>query len=243
MADAGLMGGFTQFGSMMIWLKYGAYGLIFLIIVLALVALALFFIVQATNTKVYEFNLVTRRIRVYDSRYKKNSHGMKQLWVGKIKKFLPMVQQEDIYIKGRQDTVLLIKDQNGLYHTARLPDYDELRDIYNKLYGINLDDVKEEEAGEEPDLIQSDNKVAKFINRVKGKLIPKKAVTYQQKLKSVYLMPNPHEDLDWLAAQCTEADREFNVDVWWKSPVVAYIGVGFVCFLMIVVSLIIEKKF
>lgn len=175
------------------------------ILIFATIFLTLF---KKNLKKVVEINMVNKRLRIFHGRLKKKSKGNKLFWSYKIGRFLPNFQQKSVFVKGKQDTIILVKDNNGLYHTARLPTYKELRKWYRIVHNKNLDNMKEGD-----------------------------------KITDMYLLPSPHEDLDFLADQCVEADKEFKVEKWWQSPTVAYIATGFICMMMIVMSLIIEKKF
>ena len=63
------------------------------------------------------------------------------------------------------------------------------------------------------------------------------------KYHEIYMMPNPHEDIEWLGKECNEANIEYKQNLkWWQSPTVMVIGVAFICFLMIVATLILRNK-
>lgn len=206
----------SAFGSFGAWgtaLKIGLWFFIGIVITVALGALAIWIASKKTETKFIELDMITRKIRMFGGRYKKtkNKAAARQMWIQKLKRYLPQFQRKDVYTHRNQDTVLLVKDNNGLSHTARLPTFKELKKWYKVVYDVDITEEKTEEND-------------------------------SQKLKNIYLLPNPHEDLDWLANQCAEAEKEFNIDSWWKHPNVMIIATAFICFLMIIVSLIIEKK-
>ena len=208
MAGEIVSGGFAGFGIIKTLAIYGGVFILFLIVAAIITSAVIYFVVQSKRTKVYTIGMVNRKIDIQGARLKKNKIGsIKQLWLQKDKKYLPDVQQEDMYIKGKADSIILLKDRNGMMHTARIPNYDEIKKWYQVVHGI---DITKEDSNE--------------------------------KIREVYLLPNPHEDLDWLAGLCTEADREFSIDSWWKSPIVAYVATGFICFLMVIMTLIITKK-
>jgi L-rhamnose mutarotase len=168
-------------------------------------------LVLKQRKKVIEINLANRRIQIYDGRLKKTGDGLKKFWASKIKRFLPNFQEDSIYMQKDKDVLFLIKDNNGLMHTAKVPSYDEIKKWYKVVHDIDLDNTNQQTL---------DNKA----------------------LRDIYLQPSPHEDLEWLSGQCVEANKEFSVTQWWQSPVIAYIGVGFVCFLMIAITLIFKNK-
>lgn len=199
-------------GGIMTAVKYIAYFLIFAVICAIITTAVILMLVVKQRKKVIEINLMNHRVQMYDGRLKKSGDGLKKFWASKVKRFLPNFQEDSVYIKKNQDVLFLIKDNNGLMHTAKVPTYDELKKWYKVVHDIDLDKTDQQTL---------DNKA----------------------LRDIYLQPSPHEDLEWLSGQCIEANKEFSVTQWWQSPVIAYIGVGFICFLMIVVSLIIEKKF
>ena len=201
----GIMGGLSGFGSVYTILTYVAYFVIFLLICGVITALVIMAIVKKNSTKVFEIDMVNKKIRSYNGRNKNTTEGkVKQFFARKITRNLPQFQQRDIFIKekSKQDTVLLLKDNNGLFHTLRIPTYKQIKKWYKVVHDIDV------------------SKDAKMDD-----------------LRNVYLLPNPHEDLDWLANQISEAKKEFSVNYWWQSPTIAYIGVGFVCFMMIVATM------
>lgn len=188
----------------------------FVVICGTVMAMTIMILVKKKHKKIIEINMQNRRLRIFSGRMKKKGKGIKQFWAQKIGRALPDFQQKSIYVKGQQDTVILLKDNNGMHHTARIPTYGEIKKWYKTIYNINLDEK---------------DKDGKLINR------------RFDRLRDVYLLPSPHEDLDWLSNQCVEAEKEFKVNNWWQSPTVAYVATGFICFMMVIVSLIIEKKF
>lgn len=181
---------------------------VFLLIGGSITAMIIMFLVKKGQKKIIEINMMNKKLRIFSGRMKKRKNGVKQFWSGKIKRYLPEFQQKSIYLQKSKDTLILLKDNNGMYHSARIPTYKEIKKWYQTVYGIDISTQKD-----------------------------------FQNLRDIYLLPSPHEDQDWLANQCAEADREFKIDHWWQSPTIAYIGVGFICFLMIVVTIILEKKF
>lgn len=205
MAD--ILGGFSGFAGMSSIITYAIWILVFLLIAVCITVVVVMVMIKKNTKKIIEVNMQTKRLRFFNGRMKKKKGGINKFWAGKIKRSLPDFPQKTIYTKKNQDTVILLKDNNGLYHTARVPTYNELKVWYDAVYGIDLETNPKHE-----------------------------------KLRNVFLLPTPHEDLDWLANQCLEAEKEFSADHWWQSPVIAYIGVGFICFIMFVATMILSKK-
>lgn len=197
---------FSQYGDFVTIIKYIGWGLLGLVVAGLLTGLVILMMVQINKRKVVELNLVNRRVKFYSGRYKKNPAGVKMLWVGRLKKFIPRIEEEDVYSEGKKEVIFLIKDNNGLHHTARLPNLDELKEWYEQVYGIDVNDIKK----------------------------------VREKLRSVYLMPNPAESLDWLADQCKEAKREFG-DAWWQSPTVMVIGTAMICAIIFIMTVILSR--
>jgi hypothetical protein len=207
-----IFSGLSQYGGFITIAKYIGWGFLFLVMGLLFTFGILMLVVQFKKKKVIELNLVTKKVRFLNGRFKKNRMGVKQLWVGRLRKFIPRVQEKDVYTKGKKDVIMLVKDNNGLHHTARLPSYDEMKMFYSEVYNIDIED-----------------KESKEYQKLK------------QNMKTVYLLPNPSEDLNWLANQCVEADKEFAMP-WWKSPAIMVIGTVFLCVMMFIISAIINKK-
>lgn len=200
--------------------------LIFVLIGVCGVSLFIMVLIKKKSTNFLELNLVNKKATLFSGRRRKTKTKQNHLWIGKLKKYLPGIQQDDIYTKKTNDFVVLLKDRNGLHHTARLPTEEELKRWYKVQYGIeNLDELKQ--------TTQEEKGVAPWI---------KKKVLTQEQIGNMYLIPNPCEDLDWLGDQCVEADKEF-AEVWWKSPAVMMIGVAMVCAFMFIITLVINAKF
>ncbi len=204
---SGIMSGLGGFGSVYTILTYVAYFVVFLLICAVITALVIMVVIKKSSTKVFEIDMVNKKIKSYNGRNKNTTSGkVKQFFASKITRNLPQFQQRDIFIhsKSKQDIVMLLKDNNGMFHTLRIPTYKQIKKWYSAVYDIDLSKDKSNEC---------DN------------------------LRNIYLLPNPHEDLDWLANQISEAKKEFSVNHWWQSPTIAYIGVGFVCLMMIVATM------
>lgn len=188
--------------------------LIFVLIFGSITITFIMILVAKTNTKFIELNLVNKKVDFFNGRMKKSKNSkIRHMWIRKLKKYLPAIQQNDIYIKKNQDTIILVKDRNGLHHTARLPTYNEIKKWYRVIYDIDLDNESERE----------------------------KHIKQCEALKTIYLLPNPTEDLDWLGDQVAEANIEF-ADIWWKHPNVVLIGAFALSAFVFVITLIISKK-
>jgi len=189
-------------------LTYAFWFLVFLVIAATITTMVVLFIAKKTQRKIIEINMMNKRVRIFSGRDKKNKvNGIKQFWVGKFKRFLPEFQQKSVFVKGKQDVLFLLTDNNGMHHSARIPSYEDLRRWYMITEGVDIATSKEHKA-----------------------------------LEPIYFLPAPHEDLDWLAGQCVESEKEFSVNHWWQSPTVAYIATGFICFMIIIVTQILQKK-
>lgn len=214
MAD--IFGGIAQQAGT--WLSYGKYlaWFILFMIVVGLITTAIIYLIwKSKQIKVININQSNRRIKILEAiNKKKKDTKIKQLWVSGVKRFLPQVQSDDIHLQGKKDVMFLMTDKNGLCHTLRIPNYEELKLWYKNVHNIDLEKKDEQ-----------------------GKLIVK-----DEDLKNIYFLPNPHENLDWLANEIAESDKVFGIDVWWKSPTFLMIATLFICFLTFIISLIIEKK-
>ena len=64
----------------------------------------------------------------------------------------------------------------------------------------------------------------------------KKVLSQPQKaLRTIYFQPNPHENIDWLANQVVEADKEFKDMEWWQHPnVMIAASIGGAAFIQVV---------
>jgi len=211
MAEESILGGFSglanvaQIGSMILWIGF------FLIIAIAIGGLALLLMVKLSEVPVYEIDLVTRRFRKLRSRLKKHGSGRRYPYLPKYKKFLPNIQQEDKLLCGKKDTILLIKDNNGLHHTARLPSFDEFLEHYD--------------VGDMNEFDMNNPKKSKWIHI----------------FKTIYLQPNPSEDLEWLAQEVSDSKKEF-MTAWWKSPAFVWIGTLSLCAVTFIITIIISRK-
>lgn len=171
-------------------------------------------------TPIYEIDMVTKRIKRFTGRVKVDKRSKtRKVYLRKYRKHLNCPSQSDYFYKGRQDVLVLVKDNNGLHHTLRFLDQEELVKFYSDK-GINIKD----EFLTDPETKQ------KFENP-------------DYKHYAVYTMPNPHEDLDWLGNEVTEANKEYKPkQEWWQSPTIMVIGTAFVCMIMFVMTIILSAK-
>ena len=206
--------GFTNMGSMlMLFVWFG----VALIVGLSLAMIVVFILVQLQKKEVWEINIVTRMVRTFRGREKKTASGIKNFFTRKIGRFVPIVQEKYKFRKKNREIIPLIKDNNGMYHTCKIPTYTEIKKWYAVQHGIDLNSKK-------------------MVEEIKAKQKD------WDEIRSVYLLPNPHENLEWLGNQCVEADAEFKFMHWWQSPTVMMIGTVFICFITFVVTMIISKK-
>lgn len=179
-------------------------------------AIIIFALVKMKQVKVIEIDLESHKMKFSTGRIKKTKKGTKQFWYRAARKYLPQVSGADLFTKGKKDVLVLFKDKNGLYHPARSPTYENIVDYYQAAYELDLEDKDAVAAHSQKDRIM--------------------------KLKNVFLLPNPHEDIDWLINQVIEANVEFMDKEWWKHPNIMVLGTAFICFMMIVMTLVLGGK-
>lgn len=220
---------FGGVGAIVLW------GLLALVIGLILGGAVYLMIIKSARKKIIEINLVTRRITNLVAVEKRNRSHKKQLYIPKFKKFIPNIQQDDLYNQGGKDVVILVKDNNGLHHTARLPTIHELLNVYKKIYGIDLTDVVEEikksESSEEKQVV---------FNRLKSRV---KGAEYKKALDligTIYLLPNPLENIEWLADEQNQAVQTFSPGLL-NKPIVLFVSTMLVCGIVFVISMVITK--
>jgi uncharacterized membrane protein len=184
---AGILSGFSGFGGYTALLKYGVYFVVFLVIAFSITAIVLMLLFKLKQTKIIEIT-PTRRLSIYSGRYKKRKGSdIKQFFSRKLGRFMPQFQETDKYAKGKQDALILYKDNNGMHNSLRVPTWKQIKRWYDVQYGIDLDDTE-------------------------------KLSTHQSLIRSIYFEPTPHESLDWLATQVTEAEKEYKDLSWWQHP-------------------------
>jgi len=208
-------GGGTPLGTILIYT--------FFMIVICAGGLTLFFLIlhMKRTTPIIEIDFVSRKLTTMRGMLKKDKKdGAVKLFVSKLKKALKRPQQQDFFLKRSKDLLMLLKDDNGLHHTLRLPKYEELKEYYLKVKGVDIEQPKISVKDEEGNNIEEDNPYYK---------------NYE-----VFFLPNPHEDLEWLGNQIAEAEAEFKVVHWWQHPNFMVIGTAFICFMMIVMTMILK---
>jgi len=123
-----------------------------------------------------------------------------------------------------------------LYHTARLPKMDELMEWYKTVDKIDLDKrVKE---------IQSKKTVDEkrtIMEKLKDSIHGVKIKDALNVLSTVYLMPNPAEDLEWLANEQNEADKSFKTGIL-KHPLLVWISTIAICSFTFIVTIVISNQ-
>lgn len=210
----GAMGGMGGFmagaGKMLAFITIvGLAGLIIGILVIVIV-------IKGRQAKVIQIDIESRKMLFSNGRTKKTKKGTRQFWYNKAKKYLPTLSGADFFTKGKRDTAILLKDKNGLLHSARIPTYEEICKWYSVVYGVDLEN--EEEISNHP---QADRLA---------------------KLKNVWLLPNPHEDIDWLATQSMEANTEFDDKAWWQHPNFMILGTVLLCVIAWLLTMVITAK-
>lgn len=235
-----MFGGFNMMN--IVW--WIVWIIVLLIVGAVVTGLVIFFMIKSKEKMIIELNQINRRFIQFSGRERKNKSGRLQLWMGKLKRFLPRLQQEDIFLKGKKDVVILLKDNNGLYHSLRIPNEDELKKWYKAVHGIDLD-AKVQEINDEltKEGIEDENEqklslLDKIKNKFQGGTVVDRALTI---LGTVYLLPNPLEDLNWCAEQAIEADKTFAAE-WWKSPAFVWVATLGLLVVLTIMWLIIMKK-
>ena len=201
---------------------WGYYAIIIGICIASIITLmSVFFLIlwKKRQITVYEIEPSSRRIKKLNVRPKRNKDNIiEKLWFPKYKKNLPKIQQTDFYYERNKDALMLYKDSNGMHHPIRLMNKAELVEFFQKVKGVDITKEFIEKDGK-----QIENEYYKYYN--------------------VYALPNPHEDLEWLQKECVEANQEFNQNLkWYQSPTVMIVATAFICFMMIVVTLIFRNK-
>lgn len=190
-----------------------------IIVIFVFGSLGLLFIIMWRKRfiKIYEIDITNRRLKQYAAKIVRDTKTQSEkLYIPKYKKSIERPQQVDFYYLGKRDALFLVKDNNGLHHTLRMPTKEELVEFFSKVK--NIDITKE---------FNDDQKTENPYFR------------YYQ----IYAMPNPHEDLDWLGQQIEDANKEFKPDIkWWQSPTVMVIGTACLCVVMVIVMFVLSRK-
>ena len=197
----GMFAGFANLN----WMSIMIWTLFFIALCGTILFVFFFILIKKREIPIIEIDLMNKRInpKIKGVLKKDNSNNIR-LWLKGIKKFVEKPQQADYYFTKKKDSLLLLKDNNGLHHPLRIPSYEEMTKFY-AAQGMN---------------IETDN----------------------PHLKEIFLMPNPHEDLEWLANQCIEAHDEFKSQKWWQHPTVMVLGAIALWILFAIVFVVLEKK-
>lgn len=185
------------------------YVLVFGLIGLSVFAIVLMIMWQKSKKRVIELTLNSNRMRVFSAREKKRKKGIRQLWLSKIRRYIPLVPHEKYFLNKGKDTLMLVQDKNGMYHNLVLPTYKQIKKWYSVVYDIDLENITEEE---------------------------------KEKVRDIYIQPEEHENLDFLADGLMETDKKWNFEHWWQHPSVMILGTAFICFLMIVMTMVLGNK-
>jgi hypothetical protein len=139
---ANIFSAFSSFGNFAAIGTYILYGGLFLIIALSFSAIFMMLFIKLKEIPIYVIDMVSRRFVKYRGRERRTKSGSKAIYISKIKKWLPQLQQEDKYIHGKKDALFLLKDKNSLYHSVRIPATDEelQKSIIDKLDDKELKD-------------------------------------------------------------------------------------------------------
>lgn len=238
------MAGFSGFGSAMQIVMWIVYILGALIVGVMIVGSVILIMMKAKEKIILEVNMITRKVTQFGGRERKNKSGRRQIWIPKLKKWIPRLQEEDVFLKGKKDMIVLLKDNNGLHHSLRTPTIEELKDWYRVVHDVDLDEWKEmidkelESEGIQDETQKRYGLLEKIKTKFQGGIITDKALEI---LGTIYLLPNPLEDLNWLADQCVEADKTFTAE-WWKSPAFMWIGTLAACIFFALIWFMIMKK-
>jgi len=172
----------------------------------------LFFLVKRTQRKVIEIDMCNRKMKIMSGRLKKNKNS----------------GHKQFWI-GRLRKFLPQLSGEGSFSCGSKDAFILLKDKNGLHHSTRLPTYEE---------LKQWYIVAHNIDLDN----PEHKTKYGDRLRETYLLPNPHEDLDWLANQVAEANKEFSLNHWWQSPMVAYVAVGFICFITWVATLVIAKK-
>ena len=232
MANIGLGGMLPDFSGILVILMYAG---IALIIGLILGGALYLFIIKANQKKVYEINMITKKVIPMAAVEKRNRSKKKQLFIPKIKRFLPNTQQEDIFLQGGKDTVFLLKDNNGLYHSLRLPTMDQYMKWLKDIEGIDITEkVKEIEGAE------TEDQKMKIFDKIKLELKGIKTQKALDVIGTIYLMPNPMENIEWLADEQNQSLLVFGSGLL-RHPALLFVGTMMVSGLIFILSLVVTK--
>jgi len=218
-SGANIFQGFSGFQGMLQVGMYILYGIVALVVAGLLTVAVLFIVVKAKEKAVVELGAVTRTMNQFAGKDKKQKGKLKHLFVGgKSKKYLPNVQQEDIFMRGKKEYIFLMKDNNGLHHFLRLPSFEEIKKWYKVVYDIDLDEIRD-----------------------RGGELSKKEREFLNVVGTVYMMPSPSEDMEWLADQAAQSDNQFASGIL-KHPAMVWAATIAVCAFVFIITIIISKR-
>jgi len=211
-------GGFgsLNWASILIWIA------VVLLMIICVGGVILMIYYGKKSKRIYEINLVSHQLKKTSAKITVNKNTkVEKLWFGKYKKFLSKTQQDDVYFMGKRECLLLAKDRNGLHHPLRAMEYNEVKDFFLKCKNIDIT----KEFIPNPDNPQTDIENPYY------------------KYHEIYMLPSPHEDLEWLGKECEEANVEYKANMqWWQHPNVMIIGTAFICFMMVVMTLLFRNR-
>ena len=210
------------------WVMVGLWTFVIIFIV-GIIFTAFFFILWKKKTiKIFEIDIISHRITIYTAKLKRNEATKSVMtWIGKYKKFIPALQQEDMYYVGNNDAAILFKDNNAMHHTMRLLGISQIIELF-KQKGIDI--TKE--------FIEKT-----YIDPKDKKQHTIKVENPYYKYYAIYTMPNPHEDLEFLGNQIEEANKEYKDKTnWWNSPTVMILGACFISFMILLVTMLLRNR-
>lgn len=225
--------GFSNLLPILMW------GGVALLIGLILGLLVYFMIVKGSQKRIIEVDQINRKIKFHVGTDKRNRSHQKQLFIGgflsKVRKFLPNIQQEDVFSQGGRDVIFLLKDNNGLHHTLRIPTLEQMLKWYKVVHNIDLSEevkkIKEADTEEEKLTLKE-----KIQDKLKG-VVRKDALNL---VSTVYLLPNPLENIEWLADEQNAAITQFGTGLM-KHPYLVMFGTLTLCGIIFIITLVVTK--
>lgn len=212
------------------------WGAVAIFIGLLLGGILYFVIIKSAQKRIIEINIANGRMKFLTASEKRNRSHKKQLFIGsKINKFVPNVQQEDIYLQGQKENIILLKDNNGLHHTLRIPRTQEELANWYKAQGIDVEEelnrIKEADTPE---------KKLNLIDKIKDMSMGIKRKGVLHTISHIYLLPNPLENLEWLADEQNQSTQLFGTGLM-KNPMLVLFGTFFLCGMIFIISLVVTK--
>jgi len=247
MADVmgNIAGGFQGFGNVMEILKWVLYIGGALVVCVILVGAVILIIIKTKERKIIEINIVNRKMKIFAGRERKNKGGRLQTWIGKLKKWLPRLQEEDIFLEnGKKETILLLKDNNGMHHSLRPPTLEELKKWYKVVHNIDIEAEEQKIRNQliKEGIIDETEQTFAMLDKIKetnqGNPLIDKALST---VGTVYLIPNVLEDLNWCADQLVEADKTY-MSSWWQNPAIVWLGTFAMLTILTIIWFILMKR-